>query len=390
MGDTTFPGLTTPPATLTAPALRGLARHMDEARGLHARALTADLLDAAGVELVHDLRVAIRRCRSLAQGLAAVDIGARPLWRAVSATARPLFAGLGSLRDAQVMREWVDKLVVDEAVRGPALADIDAAIAARVDDARAAVATFDVVTWMSLADTAPGRADEMLRHRPALLWLAIVRWQEARALHVDAMRRRSPEALHEVRIGVKRLRYTLESLLPDLNKRVQKPLKRLQDLLGEIHDLDVVAAWLAPLGPQALAGVAAARAERLAAYKAMATGRTSVWTILRAVLPTRADGVARCRRAYVLEVAAGLGVDGRQARRTERTALALARHLGTPLAPLAQLAVLLAAAKPRRARKATRRLLGFSPDERRAIRRALRHDGLVRAATTATSSSSPP
>jgi CHAD domain-containing protein len=54
---------------------------MVEARELHGRALTADLLDPTGVDLVHDLRVSIRRCRSLAQGLAAVDLAVQGLDR---------------------------------------------------------------------------------------------------------------------------------------------------------------------------------------------------------------------------------------------------------------------------------------------------------------------
>jgi hypothetical protein len=355
---------------------------MVEARELHGRALTADLLDPTGVDLVHDLRVSIRRCRSLAQGLAAVDLAEAGLWRQLSRAGRGLFQGLGGLRDAQVMRAWVEQLVVDAPARAALLGAIDAAIDARVDAARAAVASFDVLGWDSLAGQAPARAHEMLRHRPALLWLAIVRWQEARALHVEAMRRRTPEALHRVRIGVKRLRYTLESLLPEVHRQVHKPLKKLQELLGEIHDLDVVIAEATVLGiHDAVAPLAAGRGERLAAYKAIATGRSSVWTTLRRALPGRADALARCKRAYLLEVAAGLGVDGRRARAADRAAVDLARGLHGALGPWSRLAVLLAPARPRRrAREACRTLLGFVPEERRAMRDALRRDPLVRAA----------
>jgi len=383
----TLPPAPSPPAVAVVAGVDvgadvGLARHMVEARALHDRALTADLLDPAGVELVHDLRVAIRRCRSLAQGLAAVDVAEHALWRQVSRAGRGLFQGLGALRDAQVMREWVEKLVGDAPARDALLGAIDAAIAARIDGARAAVAGFDVVTWDSLAAQAPARAHEMLRHRPALLWLAIVRWQEARALHVEAMRRRTPEALHRVRIGVKRLRYTLESLLPELHREIHKPLKKLQELLGEIHDLDVAIAEATTLGiDAAVVDLAAARAGRLAAYKTLATGRTSVWTTLRRALPVRADALARCRRGYLLEVAAAVGVDGRRARAAERAALDLARGLHGALGPWSRLAALLAPARPRRrARRVCRVLLGFTPEERRALRDALRRDPLVRAA----------
>src|SRR4249920_2092980 len=50
---------------------------------------------------VHDLRVALRRCRSLALGLTELDPGAA--WaRLLKETKKPL-AALGNLRDAEVM-----------------------------------------------------------------------------------------------------------------------------------------------------------------------------------------------------------------------------------------------------------------------------------------------
>ena len=57
---------------------------------------------------VHDLRVAIRRCRSLADGFLSVDPD--PGWKQMKRMGKPLFAALGDLRDVQVMMEWVDKL----------------------------------------------------------------------------------------------------------------------------------------------------------------------------------------------------------------------------------------------------------------------------------------
>src|SRR5215813_687783 len=57
---------------------------------------------------VHDLRVAIRRCRSMADGFLSVDPD--PGWKQMKRMAKPLFASLGELRDVQVMMEWVEKL----------------------------------------------------------------------------------------------------------------------------------------------------------------------------------------------------------------------------------------------------------------------------------------
>jgi len=387
----------------------GLATHMADVARLVTQARQASLVDVAGVELVHDVRVALRRCRSLAQGLAAVDACERKAWRTLSATGRPLFAGLGALRDLQVIRGFIVELV-DGAVRDDAVARLDVLIAARVEGARAAIAAFDDVVWADLRTTAPARATTMLRRRPALLWLAVTRFNEARALHVTAMRSRTSSALHDVRIGVKRLRYTLESLLPEQHARVQKPLKRLQDTLGELHDLDVA---LGALGRTATAraaqpvaaieedlGVIAddvsvkrlvdARAALLAAYKATATGRASVWTTLRAVLPTESQALARCERAAVLEEAAAIGIDGRTARRAEAAARAIARAMSAPLTHAQRLAVLLAPARRRRRRRAAKRLLGVSDDTRREVRRALRSDPLIRVVRAAVDISHPP
>ena len=57
---------------------------------------------------VHDLRVSLRRCRSLADGLMALDPD--PNWKAMKKAGKRLFQRLGDLRDVQVMMEWVEKL----------------------------------------------------------------------------------------------------------------------------------------------------------------------------------------------------------------------------------------------------------------------------------------
>src|ERR1700681_396640 len=62
---------------------------------------------------VHDLRVALRRCRSLADGLMALDPD--PDWKAMKKAGKRLFQRLGALRDVQVMMEWVEKLTPAEA-----------------------------------------------------------------------------------------------------------------------------------------------------------------------------------------------------------------------------------------------------------------------------------
>src|SRR6202790_5659141 len=57
---------------------------------------------------VHDLRVAIRRCRSVALVFEEVDPDAA--WPEMRKTAKKLFRALGALRDAHAMGDWVKKL----------------------------------------------------------------------------------------------------------------------------------------------------------------------------------------------------------------------------------------------------------------------------------------
>src|SRR5260370_10194900 len=61
-----------------------------------------------GPDPVHDLRVSLRRCRSLADGLMALDPD--PDWKAMKKAGKRLFQRLGDLRDIHVMQEWVEKL----------------------------------------------------------------------------------------------------------------------------------------------------------------------------------------------------------------------------------------------------------------------------------------
>src|SRR5262249_18157464 len=64
--------------------------------------------DGFGSEAVHDLRVALRRCRSMADGFRAVDPDKE--WKKMRRQATELFDSLGTWRDCEVMMEWVEKL----------------------------------------------------------------------------------------------------------------------------------------------------------------------------------------------------------------------------------------------------------------------------------------
>src|SRR3954471_21096424 len=69
-----------------------------------------------------------------------------------------------------------------------------------------------------------------------------VRADEVRSFSPAVLDPRNVEALHDMRIAAKRLRYVLELTTPVFGAPVEegaKRAKKLQDLLGEIHDCDV-------------------------------------------------------------------------------------------------------------------------------------------------------
>jgi CHAD domain-containing protein len=241
---------------------------------------------------VHDLRVAIRRCRSVGAVLQEVDPD--PAWPEMRKVPRKLFRRLGELRDAQVMDEWVKQLSGDG---DPLRTKLHATFAAQEPELRQralrAVEKFEEKYW--------GRLEKKLRKRARLVpcsslaaqCLAVERFEEAKELHTRAQRTDKPKAWHELRIGIKRLRYTVESLLPEQYALWSENLKRLQDLLGEVHDLDVLAATVKDIASQDTTDVQNAwaerihreRSQRIETYRQLTLGKTSLWNDWRHGLP---------------------------------------------------------------------------------------------------------
>ena len=53
---------------------------------------------------IHDLRVAMRRCRSMADALA--EANPSPGWNKLKKNSKKLFHALGEVRDVQIEQEW--------------------------------------------------------------------------------------------------------------------------------------------------------------------------------------------------------------------------------------------------------------------------------------------
>jgi CHAD domain-containing protein len=263
---------------------------------------------AAGFEAgpVHDLRVALRRCRSLADGLMAMDPDSA--WKDMKKAGKKLFQALGDLRDMQVMQEWIEKLgEAGDPVTAKLLDHVRAREAASKQEAFKALDQFDRKQWRQWTKTLPRRASRVRPGSVVFKHLALEKWMAAYDLHKRAMSTRSQTALHELRIGLKRFRYTVENFLPLQHAAWGGDLKELQDLLGDVHDLDVL--WAIAIEIAAFPDLESRsrwrkkldqeRAKRIERYREKMVGRQSRWRVWRAELPSgpqvRAAAMSRLR-----------------------------------------------------------------------------------------------
>jgi len=123
--------------------------------------------------------------------------------------------------------------------------------------------------------------------------MALEKWVAARELHRIALRNRSKVSWHQLRIGIKRFRYMLENFVPALHSQFASDLKEIQDLLGDVHDLDVL--WETALKSGALqtphdrrfwrARITHKRNEMIAKYREKMIGEGSLWQTWREGLP---------------------------------------------------------------------------------------------------------
>src|SRR4029077_9959987 len=250
------------------------------------------LQTAQDKDAVHDLRVAIRRCRSVAAVMREVDPD--PSWHEMRRLPKKLFRKLGELRDTQIMDEWVAEHGAENDKLRVALHDFFQEREPKLlQEALRLAQKFDDKAWQ--------RSEGKLRKRVRLVppgslaaqCLAVERLNEAKELHNKALRADKPQAWHGLRIGLKKFRYTVESFLPEQYELWSPNLKQLQDILGEVHDLDVLRVIIkqkatgeaAEPQPEWERTIERQRSARLQEYRELAVGKTSVWHGWQQALP---------------------------------------------------------------------------------------------------------
>lgn len=329
-------------------------RELDLSAAEGARAVALGLLEEAseaaralargeGDEPLHDFRVALRRLRSALRAL-------RP-WlgqvrRKDERRLRRLARSTAGARDAEVQLAWIggrgDALagarlraglehVLERLEARAREASAPARLAARYD--RAAARLSRRLRAQAAEARSPPQAAQLSEA------LALLVGEQAAALRqrLEAIEGPADEArVHRARIEGKRLRYLLEPLRGgrvDARAAVDR-LKRLQDVLGDLHDAHVLAAELR----EALVEAAAARALRLhaATYApgadaggvraalASANPRPGLLALLRLVRARRDALHAELERTW-----RGGGLDGLEAE-VRAVAAALARRAEEP------------------------------------------------------------
>jgi CHAD domain-containing protein len=261
------------------------------------RVASAEAQAHLDADAIHDHRVAIRRLRTL--------LGAsKPLFKRgaldrVLSELRGLAQAAGAVRDEEVLAEtlaaidlpkairlrldtWIEKRArCERELRLALIAQLAPAPHEARDDAPG------LAEVLALAEEVPVRRKAMALPARALAEKAV---GQAGAKVVEGAAQvvaESPDALHELRIRFKRLRYTVElfskaiaadgAAAATLSERM-KAATRMQKRLGDLHDVD-----------EALAHISGARAldpgDRMVVLHHLRTGRAALLARIEKELP---------------------------------------------------------------------------------------------------------
>jgi len=277
--------VTSPPARRISPFLGPKLRHLDVEVGKAIPRVVATADD----EAIHDLRVAIRRLRTLLRL-------ARPAYGRFHADAVRLaytavFKATGELRDEEVLDETLDAVAVPEpsfvawrALRTARERRLRRAAIARVRGGELAKARQLLRALVTLP---------ALPKRDKNLGKFAKKCVERARRNVDRLRDVPTEdvvGLHDLRIAYKELRYAAELLAPALPidlAALAEPAARFQKRLGEIHDADVAIATVS----RARALEPATRAELLARLEALRAKRVAKYVAEMAPTAAEESGV---------------------------------------------------------------------------------------------------
>ena len=209
-------------------------------------------VEQGDVRGLHRARVASRRLRELLPMLQLDTEKARKLGRRL----KKVTTRLGTVRELDVLLLLIDEVHVSRHSRSSALGRVGISVAKERDDARKRLsARLPIVGMRRLAQKLDRVADQLRVAEASSSKTAARNWRLAvdaqvagRASRLSAAMAEAgamylPERLHAVRIAMKKLRYAFElstELAGARNGAGLNALKRGQDLLGRMHDLQVL------------------------------------------------------------------------------------------------------------------------------------------------------
>lgn len=245
--------LTVKPGHLQRP-VGEVARRLMRKRLAIGEALAAQLDDP---EAVHEFRVAMRRARSIEQAYRPylADVVTRKLRRRL----KDVVDATGAARDTEVQLARLAQRRADpKPHHRPGFEWLQQRLERRLEDEyaqlrRTLAERFRLVHKPLRARLKAKRDDRPHSFAEVTAGLLLEASGDFAAHCANILADSSEEPLHVARISAKRLRYLLEPLvvaLPDAGERVRE-LKVLQDLLGEIHDLQVFGQELAEASEEA-------------------------------------------------------------------------------------------------------------------------------------------
>ena len=214
-------------------------------------------VDQGDVEALHQTRVASRRLRELLPLMGLEDAATRQLGRGL----RRVTKRLGTVRELDVLTLLIEELDRDKRYSSAALRMMRTAVADARTNARERLATRLPPEKMERLAARLRRAvkclesnkqkrDRRAKSIQAWKWALEARVTRRAGCARSAIEMASvvylPERLHDVRIALKKLRYAVELLAEARDQRAVADiatLKIAQDLLGRLHDLDVLIAW---------------------------------------------------------------------------------------------------------------------------------------------------
>lgn len=189
-------------------------------------------------EDIHAVRVALRRCRTMAETLN--EVVPDPGWRKLKKASRDLFHTLGELRDIQVERALIKKIEASsDPLREYLLRLLRREEKKRRNAAEKALESFDRKSWRRKSRKLSSKAQFFPLESVVFQRIALARLNEAARLYRRARDKKSSVAWHQTRIGIKQFRYVVENFLPQRHEVWAKDLKQMQDLLGNLHDMDI-------------------------------------------------------------------------------------------------------------------------------------------------------